>query len=207
MNPTTICILLGIGETVLFLALCWFVRRGYREALADLRDSHRRSSMPPPVTVPLPSSDDDVDDLPTALEGRVSKLGLVYSKPLNGDAALCLDKDAHPGFSYVKGRPLALATCNRCIAADLRMVYGGKADFFEGCLGCYCFTCGKGMVSNHRLSQEITSQERSDLFLLLRRWERPRPALALVVSLPMVARNTVEPRESPDSSAETPPTG
>lgn len=215
MDPTTICILLGIGETLLFLLLTWFVRRGYRGVLAGLRN--REQDPPrPQVTAPLSSTDDESERGDATLEKRAGRLGLACSKPMNAVTALSLDKELQPNFSYFKNNLQMLAHCSKCATGNLRMVYAGKADFFEGCLGCYCFTCGAGVASNPRLSKEVTPQESSDLFLLLKRWEGRRQALALVVSLPLAARNTravpVEPRDSSsqdvtESSAETPPTG
>ena len=121
-----------------------------------------------------------------------------------------IEKGLQPAFGYYDKALHRPAICGRCGAEDFRFIYAGNSKAFEGCLGCYCFTCGYGISSNRTLNKRLPGEELGDLFALFRRWESlaadpaqtPMEANVASTDVPPVP---VEPVPQLDAPAGTPP--
>lgn len=120
--------------------------------------------------------DDKEEDRPHTLEERADELGLSYTEAIHSHTIWVLDKEAYPTCAFSEDDGDELAACSCCSDEEIRLVYAGTSGLFEGHLGCYCFTCGNGVTMNRRLPARITTEEKTDLFLLFKRWENERPA-------------------------------
>ncbi len=145
-----------------------------------------------------------------SLSHRARRLGFQYSEIASAALLASLEKAFQPKHSYYANQLQRPAGCLRCAGESLRFVYAGASEAFEGCLGCYCFTCGYGVCSNRRLIKTLSDEAHSDLFELFRRWESPSastetaqastdtaaPAAAEAAPAPGPATETAAPTES-----------